>query len=108
MGRLIFLAGLLLALCLSFVMPCVGFAASSLPADTSLLERTCTECHDLEEIVEKEYYMADWKKIVERMLAYDSSEISQIDKLKVLKYVNENLAIDGPGGRNRRNAESKK
>ena len=94
MGRLIFFAGLLSALFLGSVVPAV-----SAPPDTSLLERKCTDCHDLDVIIEKELYMADWREIVERMTKYDGSEISSTDKLMVLKYIKENLALDGPGGR---------
>ena len=111
MGRLtIFLAGtgLGLVLFLSFGASSVMSADGSLPANPRILENTCTECHDLEEIVEKRFYMAEWQKIVARMVAYDSSEISRIDKLKVLKYIKENLAIDGPGGRARHKSETEK
>ena len=94
MGRLIIFAGLLSALLLGSVV-----TAISDPLDTTLIARTCTDCHDLEEIIEKRVYMDDWKKIVDRMVAYDGSEISHIDKLKVLKFINENLALDGPGGK---------
>lgn len=106
MGRLILKTSLFLILLSLAGIPAISFAAERLPADTSLLERTCTDCHDLEEITEKSYYMAEWQKIVERMVAYDSSEISQIDKLKVLKYVKENLAVDGPGGRSRQETKN--
>jgi len=104
MGRLTIIlagAGLGLVLFLSFGAGPVMSAGGSMPADPRILENTCTECHDLEEIVDKRFYMAEWQKIVARMVAYDSSEISQIDKLKVLKYIKENLAVDGPGGRTR-------
>jgi len=37
----------------------------------------------------------------------DGNEISQIDKLRVLKYIEENLAIDGPGGRARQESENR-
>ena len=97
MGRLILFAGLLSALFLGSVLP----ALSAAP-DTALLERKCTDCHDLDVIIEKESYMADWQKIVDRMAAYDSSEISSVDKLMVLKYIKENLALDGPGGKAKR------
>ena len=97
MGRLIFFIGLLSLLFLTFAMPVV-----SAPPDTVLLERHCTDCHDLEQIIEKEAYLADWRMIVDRMAAYDGSEVSPIDKLKVLKYIKDNLALDGPGGRARR------
>ena len=97
MGRLILLAGLLSVLFLVFVAPAV-----SAPSDVSLLERKCTDCHNLDVIVEKESYMAGWQKIVDRMAAYDGSEISHVDKLMVLKYVKENLALDGPGGKAKR------
>ena len=97
MGRLILFVGLLSALFLGSVLPVFSAAP-----DTNLLERKCTDCHDLDEITEKVFYMADWKKIVDRMVAYDGSEISQIDKLMVLKYIKENLALDGPGGKAKR------
>ncbi len=96
MGRLILLTGLCSALFLGFVAP----ALSSSP-DTGLLERKCTDCHDLDVIIEKESYMADWREIVERMTRYDGSEISHIDKLKVLKFIKDNLALDGPGAKAR-------
>ncbi|MCD6293081.1 MAG: hypothetical protein J7M09_06490 [Deltaproteobacteria bacterium] len=102
MGRLIILAGLLLVLFLGFVAPV--FAA---PPDTARIERTCTECHDFDVITEKKAYMVDWRKIVDRMAAYDGSEVSAIDKLVVLKYINEHLALDGPGARARRIEENK-
>ncbi|MCK5539703.1 MAG: hypothetical protein KAI69_02140 [Deltaproteobacteria bacterium] len=102
MGRLIILAGFLAVLFLGFLTP--AFAA---PLDTERLERRCTDCHDLDVITEKEAYMADWRKIVDRMVAYDGSEISAIDKLMVLKYINENLALDGPGVRARRLEKNK-
>ena len=94
MGRLIFCGGLLSILFLVFVVP--AFAA---PLDTERLERRCTDCHELDVITEKKAYMADWRKIVDRMTAYDGSDISAIDKLMILKYINENLALDGPGVR---------
>ena len=97
MGRLILFVGLLPALFLGSVLPVL-----SASPDTSLLERKCTDCHDLDVIIEKEAYTPEWQKIVDRMAAYDSSEISQIDKLMVLKYIKENLALDGPGGRAKR------
>ncbi len=97
MGRLILFVGLLSALFLGSVLPVL-----SASPDTAVLERKCTDCHDLDVIIEKESYMADWQKIVDRMAAYDSSEISSIDKLMVLKYIKENLALDGPGGKVRR------
>jgi len=106
MGRLTLKLSLSLILLSLIGIPAISFAAEKLPADTSLLERTCTDCHDLEQITEKRCYMAEWQRIVERMLAYDSSEITQIDKLKVLKYIKENLAVDGPGGRSRQKAET--
>ena len=102
MGRLIFWSGLLLVLFLGFVTP-----ALAAPPDTERIERKCTDCHDLDVIMEKEAYMADWRKIVDRMVAYDGSEISAIDKLMVLKYINENLALDGPGVRARRIEKNK-
>ncbi|RLB72968.1 MAG: hypothetical protein DRH03_03915 [Deltaproteobacteria bacterium] len=108
MGRLIIRICLLLVLLSAVGIPTISFAAEKLPADTTLLERTCTDCHDLEQITGKSAYMAEWQKIVKRMMAYDSNEISQIDKLKVLKYIKENLAIDGPGGRARQEAETGK
>ena len=49
--------------------------------------------------------MAGWRKIVDRMAAYDGSEVSSVDKLMVLKYVKENLALDGPGGKAKREKE---
>ena len=94
MGRLILLAGLLPALFLGFVAP--ALAASP---ESSLLERKCTDCHDLDVIIEKEAYMADWREVVDRMAAYDGSEITRIDKLMALKYIKDNLALDGPGGK---------
>ena len=109
MGRLIiFLAGvgLGLVLFLGFGTGSAVSAAGTLPADPRIIELTCTECHDLDQIVEKRYYMAEWQRIVDRMAAYDSSEISHIDKLKVLKYIKENLAVDGPGGRARQTTET--
>jgi len=108
MGRLILRICLLLVLGLTVGTPAISFAAAKLPVDTALLERTCTECHDLQQVTGKSAYMAEWQKIVERMMAYDSSEITQIDKLKVLKYIKENLAVDGPGGRSRLKAETEK
>ena len=97
MGRLILFVGLLPVLFLGSALP-----ALSASPDSSLLERKCTDCHDLDVIIEKESYMADWRKIVDRMVLYDSSEISQIDELMVLKYIKENLALDGPGGKAKR------
>ena len=97
MGRLILLVGLLPALFLGLVAP-----ALSAPPEPSLLERKCTDCHDLDVITEKKSYMADWSEIVDRMAAYDGSEISRIDKLMVLKFIKENLALDGPGGKTKR------
>ncbi len=97
MGRLILLAGLLSALFFGSVM-----TALSAPLDTLLLERKCTDCHDLDVIIEKRAYMLEWQAIVERMAKYDGSEISHIDKLKVLKFVKENLALDGPGAKAKR------
>ena len=97
MGRLILFVGLLPALFLGSVLP-----ALSASPDTSLLERKCSDCHDLDEIIEKKAYMADWRKIVDRMALYDGSEISQIDELMVLKYIKENLALDGPGAKAKR------
>ncbi len=94
MGRLILFAGLLPVLFIGFAVP-----ALSAPSDTSLLERKCTDCHNLGVIINKESYNAGWRDIVDRMAAYDGSEITSIDKLKVLKYIDENLALDGPGGR---------
>ena len=94
MGRLILLGGLLSVLFFGFVAP-----ALSSPPDTGLLERKCTDCHDLDVIIEKESYMADWQEIVERMTKYDGSEISRLDKLRVLKYIKDNLALDGPGSK---------
>jgi hypothetical protein len=97
MGRLILLAGLLSALFLGFVVPAI-----SASPDVGLLERKCTDCHDLDMVVEKESYMAGWQKIVDRMAAYDGSEISSFDKLMVLKYIKENLALDGLRGKAKR------
>jgi len=108
MGRLILRVCLLLVLLVSVGITPVSFAVEKVPADTALLERTCTECHDLQQITGKKAYMAEWQKIVERMTTYDSFEISHIDKLKVLKYIKENLAVDGPGGRSRQKAEADK
>ena len=100
-------AGIVPALiCLLGLLPVLLFGSVvtsvSAPLDTVLLERKCTDCHDLDVIFEKKSYTAEWQKIVDRMAAYDSSEISQIDKLMVLKYIKENLALDGPGGRAKR------
>ena len=67
--------------------------------DNELLERKCTDCHDLDVIIEMQAYMLEWQEIVERMVKYDGSEISQIDKLMVLKFVKGNLALDGPGAK---------
>jgi len=106
MGRLIIRICLLLVLLSVVGIPAVPLAAEKVPLDTALLERTCTDCHDLQQITGKSAYMAEWQKIVERMMAYDSSEITHIDKLKVLKYIKENLAVDGPGGRSRQKAET--
>ena len=106
MGRLIALAGLLTILLFSLGIPSTAVAAGSSPAGTAFFERTCTECHGLEQILDKKFYMAEWQKVVARMVAYDSSEISQIDKLKVLKYIKENLAVDGPGGRAQQKAKN--
>jgi hypothetical protein len=108
MGRLILRLCLLLVLLSVVGIPAVSLAAEKVPLDTALLERTCTDCHDLQQITGKSAYMAEWQKIVERMMAYDSSEITHIDKLKVLKYIKENLAVDGPGGRSRQKAETGK
>jgi len=108
MGRLIIRICLLLILACVVGIPAVSFAAEKLPADTDLLERTCIDCHNLEQILEKQCYMAEWQDIVKRMMLYDSSDISQTDKLKVLKYIKENLAIDGPGGRARQKAKADK
>ena len=94
MGRLILLVGLLPVLFLGFVAPAV-----SAPSDTTLLERKCTDCHDLDVIIEKKAYLAEWQKIVERMTKYDGSEISRVEKLKVLKFIKDNLALDGSGGK---------
>ena len=111
MGRLIIflaVAGLGMILLLG---PGVGSAVSAAdnpPGNPQILEFTCTECHGLEQILEKNLYMAEWQKLVDRMVAYDSSEISQIDKLKVLKYIRENLAVDGPGGRARQKSGAEK
>ena len=107
MGRLILQISLLTFLLFSVGAPTLGLAAEKFPADTALLERTCTDCHDIEQIIEKKCYMAEWQKIVARMMAYDSNEISHIDKLKVLKYIKDNLAIDGPGGRARKESENR-
>ena len=100
MGRLILFVGLLPALFLGSVVSVV-----SAPPDTNLLERKCTDCHELELIIEKESYMAGWREIVDRMAAYDGSEISSVDKLMVLKYIKENLALDGPGGKAKKEQE---
>ena len=107
MGRLIIFlagAGLGLVLFLGFGTGSTVNAAGTLSTDSRIIELTCTECHDLDQIVEKRYYMAEWQRIVDRMAAYDSSEISHTDKLKVLKYIKEKLAVDGPGGRARQAA----
>ena len=111
MGRLIIFlagAGLVMTLFLGFGTGSAVSATDGRPGDPQILEFTCTECHGLEQIFEKKYYMAEWQKTVDRMVAYDSSEISQIDKLKVLKYLKENLAVDGPGGRARQKAATEK
>ncbi len=108
MGRLTLRICLLLILLSAVGIPTVSFATEKIPADTALLERTCTDCHDLEQITGKSAYMAEWQIIVKRMMAYDSNEISQTDKLKVLKYIKENLAVDGPGGRSRQEAKTGK
>jgi hypothetical protein len=108
MGRLILRLCLLLVLLSVVGIPAVSLAAEKVPLDTALLERTCTDCHDLQQITGKSAYMAEWQKIVERMMAYDSSEITHIDKLKVLKYIKENLAVDGPGGRLRQETGTNK
>ncbi|MEA3347643.1 MAG: hypothetical protein U9Q39_01145 [Pseudomonadota bacterium] len=97
MGRLMLLVGLVSALFLGSVSPVLSAAP-----DSGILERKCTDCHDLDVITEKVLYMVDWQKIVDRMAAYDGSEISSIDKLMVLKYIKENLALDGPGGKAKR------
>ncbi len=108
MGRLTLRICLLLVFLIAAGILTISSAAEKLPADTTLLERTCTDCHDLEQITEKNAYMAEWQVIVKRMMAYDSNEISQIDKLKVLKYIKENLAVDGPGGRSRQESKTGK
>ncbi len=97
MGRLVLFVGLLMGLFLGFVSSVV-----SAPLDTGLLERKCTYCHDLDVIIEKQAYIAEWQKIVERMTRYDGSEVSSVDKLKVLKFINDNLALDGPAAKARR------
>lgn len=97
MGRLIFLFSLLVTLFFGTVVTSV-----SAPLETELLERKCTDCHDLDVIVEKQAYMLEWQDIVERMVKYDGSELTQIDKLMVLKFVKENLALDGPGAKAKR------
>lgn len=108
MGRLTLRIGLLLVFLSATGIPTISWAADKPPVDTKLLERTCTDCHDLERITEKNASMAEWQKIVQQMMAYDGNEISHIDKLKVLKYINENLAVDGPGGRSRQESKTGK
>ncbi|MCK5679387.1 hypothetical protein KAI46_01080 [bacterium] len=109
MGRLITSVGLLAVLFLIMGLPlAVSAAGNSLSSDTTILEYSCTDCHDLDVVTEKKFYMAEWQKIVERMVAYDSSEISQTNKLKVLKYIKINLAVDGPGGKARQEHKATK
>ena len=109
MGRLITLVGLLTVLFVIIGLPLtVSAAGNSSSPDTTILEYSCTDCHDLDVIIEKNFYMAEWQKIVERMVAYDSSEISQTNKLKVLKYIKINLAVDGPGGKARQENKATK
>jgi hypothetical protein len=72
------------------------------------LERYCNDCHSLEQVYEKRAYMAEWWKIVGRMSAYDGSEISTRERLEVLRYLKENLAVDGPGARARQQRENER
>ncbi|MBN2809104.1 MAG: hypothetical protein JXR80_06390 [Deltaproteobacteria bacterium] len=97
MGRLIIFIGLLLVLLSGFVA-----SAAAAPVDTALLKHKCTDCHDLDLILKKQAYTAEWEEILDRMVKYDSGEISQVDKLMVLKFIRENLALDGPGAKARR------
>ncbi len=111
MGRLRFfptVAGLGLLLFLGLGAGSAVRAAAKPPGNPQILELTCTQCHGLEQILEKNLSMAEWQKLVERMVAFDGSEISRIDELKVLKYIRENLAVDGPGGRARQSSGAEK
>jgi len=86
--------------------------ASSQAAETqnreNPLERYCNDCHSLEQVYEKKAYMAEWWKIVGRMSSYDGSEISTKERLEVLRYLKENLAVDGPGARARQQQENER
>ena len=95
MGRLIAVLGLLFLLLLPVT------AAISAEPGKMVIKQKCTVCHDLQTITEKEAYFSEWEKIVERMASYDSKLITPTDKLLALKYIKENLAEDGPGGRER-------
>ncbi|HDS16612.1 MAG TPA: hypothetical protein ENN66_08430 [Proteobacteria bacterium] len=94
MGRLIFFS--LLFMLLVAVIPLSVFAQSALAA---VMEKKCTLCHDYDLVTEKKAYQSEWENIVARMVAYDRSQFTAVDSLLVLKYIKENLALDGPGGR---------
>jgi len=90
----------LAAIALTFALLVPGTVPSTAAGETPL-ERYCTECHGLERVHAQKIPAAKWWMTIRRMSTYDGFELTSAQQKEVFQYLRENLAIDGPGGRQR-------
>ena len=60
-------------------------------ARETVLEQKCTACHGTDIIVQQPRSAAEWQAVVARMAGHAGGELSRVDQLMVLKYLNEHL-----------------
>ncbi|MBN2332261.1 MAG: hypothetical protein JXO49_01050 [Deltaproteobacteria bacterium] len=73
-----------------------GFAGAGVPgslswAQETVLEQKCTSCHATDIIMQQPRSAAEWQVVVARMAGHANGELTRVDQLMVLKYLNEHL-----------------
>ncbi|MBN2232391.1 MAG: photosystem P840 reaction-center cytochrome c-551 [Deltaproteobacteria bacterium] len=59
-----------------------------------LVEKRCTACHGIDQVYSQKRTAAGWREVVTRMAGYEGSELSRVDQLIIIKYLETNYGID--------------
>ena len=83
------------AFVLSLNLVVSGFSAvfAAGRAEPTILEKKCVSCHEVDIIRDHRRTVHEWKKIVSRMAGHAGGELTKVDQLMVLKYLEQHLAV---------------
>jgi cytochrome c2 len=55
-----------------------------------LVEQRCTVCHGIDQVYRQKRSPDGWRGIVTRMAGYEGSDLSRVDQLIIIKYLETN------------------